>query len=522
MTADFFQFRQQIQRPKRPAPAIPPTGRRPLSVSELTEKIRQVIRGGFPQSVLVQGEVSNLNRNNNSGHFYFTLKDSDACLDCVMFKSEAVRLKFQPTDGMELLAGGRIDVYPSRGRYQLYVSSLRPVGQGALELAFRQLKAKLEAEGLFAPERKKPIPRYPLRIVIVTSREAAALQDILKVLQRFSWLRLMLYPVPVQGEGAAQKIGAAIAHLNRSIDRLGGAELILLARGGGSLEDLWAFNEEIVARAVASSGIPIVTGIGHEVDVCIADLVADYHAHTPTEAAQVITANWKNARPSLDDSSLRLRRLLSVALNNWRQRLALVERHETFRRPMDRVNVLRQLLDDRERALRHAQDRRLRTARERLASAASRLDRFLPGVTLRFGQFLSDQRRRLDYAMGQRLRASHERLARAQALLQECHPKPRISLESQKLSITKGRLIRGMQQSVQSRSDRLSAMARHLEAVSPQAVLGRGYTITSRKKQGTPIRSAGDLKEGDKIVTRFADGEVESTVDDSKQMSLFD
>ena len=253
MTANFFEFQQQLIRGGRGATPEPAarSDQRPLTVTELTTRITKVINSGLPGRVLVQGEVSNLNRNKTSGHLYFTLKDPEACIDCVMFRGENAALKFQPLDGMELLADGRIGVYPQRGRYQLYVNTLRPIGQGALELAFQQMRAKLEAEGLFAAARKKPIPAYPSRIVLITSREAAALQDLLKVLRRFAWLRLMLYAVPVQGDGAAEKIAGAIRHVNARIDAAGGADVILLARGGGSLEDLWCFNEEIVARAVA-------------------------------------------------------------------------------------------------------------------------------------------------------------------------------------------------------------------------------------------------------------------------------
>src|SRR5438270_3038179 len=215
MTADFFEFRAKVVRPQKSAAVGPvPQGQQPLSVFELTNRIERIIKAGLPPSVLVRGEVSNYNRNKSSGHVYFTLKDSAACIDCVLFQSDAARVKFEVLDGMELLAHGRIGVYPQRGRYQLYVSTLRPLGQGALELAFRQLRAKLDAEGLFAAERKKPLPRYPLRIALITSREAAALHDMLKVLRAFPWLRVMLYPAPVQGDGAATKIAAAIHHLN--------------------------------------------------------------------------------------------------------------------------------------------------------------------------------------------------------------------------------------------------------------------------------------------------------------------
>ncbi|HSZ55858.1 MAG TPA: exodeoxyribonuclease VII large subunit [Tepidisphaeraceae bacterium] len=500
MTADFFQFRQQMQAPRRAAPPPQAVTPQAMTVSEITEKIRRVIAGGMPDRVLVRGEVSNLNRHKPSGHIYFTLKDDSSCLPCVMFQREAAGLKFQLQDGQELLASGRVGVYPARGVYQLYVNTLSPVGQGALELAFRQMKAKLEAEGLFATDRKKPVPAYPRRIVLITSAHGAALHDVLKVLKRFAWLWIGLYPVPVQGDGAGDRIANAIAHVNRSIASTGGADVILLVRGGGSLEDLWSFNEEIVARAIADSRIPIVSGIGHEVDVSIADLVADHHAHTPTEAAQVITAQWRGAEDLTRGLSQRLRRSLRVVVDSSRQRLEMLARHETFRRPTDRLNQLRQLLDDRERTMIVAQERLLREGRTRLTEAQSRID----------------------LLFSQHLRVAHDRLTRLATLLQECHPRLRFELSRQRLEVSRQRLERAASQGLQLRGAALDAMARQLDAVSPQSVLRRGYSITSRRKDRIPLRSASQLKPGDRLVTRFADGQVESTVDDSQQLSLFE
>ena len=378
-------------RPSSAAAQAKDAGGKAITVSQLTDKIKRVLTTGMGGPLLVKGEVSNFKPNRASGHIYFTLKDSNSCIDCVMWRSDAERLKFDVEEGMEVLAGGSIDVYPPRGKYQMYVTSLRPLGQGALELALRQMRAKLEAEGLFAPSRKKSLPTYPRRIVIITSCEAAALQDVLKVLRRFPWLDLMLYAVPVQGEGAAQKIAAAIAHVNAKIEAIGGCDLILLVRGGGSLEDLWSFNEEVVARAIAASRIPIITGIGHEVDVSIADLVADYHAHTPTEAAQVITAKWRAAAELLTSGRQRLTRSMSVLIQNRRQRLALVERHESMRRPADRLRVLRQFLDDRQRTLLVVEQRLLRRLTDRVAAAELKTTRRLPAIVHSLMQRITDR-----------------------------------------------------------------------------------------------------------------------------------
>jgi exodeoxyribonuclease VII large subunit len=329
MGTNFFDFREQVVGPRpKPRSAKPLAAARGdgagadvLSVTQLTARIDGVIRAGFPAPLLVKGELSNYRPNPSSGHAYFTLKDAGACVNCVMWKSDAAQLRFTPADGMELLARGHVQVYAQQGKYQLYVSTLQPLGQGALELAFRQLRAKLEAEGLFAPERKRPLPRFPTRVVLVTSSATAALQDMLKVLRRFPWLRLFLYHVPVQGDGCGGRIAEAIRDLNRGMAPLGGPpDVILLARGGGSLEDLWGFNEEAVARAVASSRAPVVTGIGHEVDTSIADLVADHHAHTPTEAAQVVTAHWRGARETVDLAAARTGRAVRAIVQDARQR----------------------------------------------------------------------------------------------------------------------------------------------------------------------------------------------------------
>jgi exodeoxyribonuclease VII large subunit len=454
MPENFFDFHKRVTERKSPQSPSAPADK-PLTVSELTASIDRAIKAGVPASVTVRGEVSNATTRHASGHFYFTLKDATACINCVMWRDNAARLKFKLEDGLEVVATGRVTVYAPQGRYQLTVNRLEPAGRGALELAFKQLQAKLAAEGLFDPERKKPIPRYPSRIAMVTSRDGAALQDMLKVLRRFSWLKLMVYHVPVQGEGAAAKIAAAIQHLSRRAPEIGGVDVILLARGGGSLEDLWSFNEAIVARVIAASRIPVITGIGHEVDCSIADLVADHHAHTPTEAAQVVTRNWNTVHDALAQYQRRHRRSIAQAAQDLRQRLLAIERHEFFRRPMDRIQLLRQLLDDRQKSLGLVLTGRLRTAQHRLVALEPRL--------------------------------------------------PRASKSYMQVRITC-----------------LEALDKHLQALSPQGVLKRGYTITTLKKTGQIVKDSKTARPGDRLLTRFADGQTESIVEDSWQMSLFE
>jgi exodeoxyribonuclease VII large subunit len=479
MAASFWDMQQNLlgRSRQQQQPAAPPSkpGEKPLSVAQLTSRIEKALRTGLPASLNVQGEVSNFKLHGGSGHAYFTLKDASACVDCVMFRSDAATLKFTPTDGLELIATGRVAVFAQKGRYQLYVTALHPLGQGALELARQQIQAKLEAEGLFDPANKKPLPRYPRRIVLVTSTQTAAVQDMLKVLRRFPFLQIAVYHVPVQGDGSAEKIAAALRHLSKAdFD----ADVILLGRGGGSLEDLWEFNEEILCRAIAASNVPVVTGIGHEIDVSIADLVADHHAHTPTEAAQVVTQHWRTARDGLDGAALRLRREIGASLQHARQRLASIERHEAFRRPLDYVNQLRQLVDDRQRALSQTVDARLRRATE----TVTRLD----------------------------------------ARLRERHPRHLVVLQQQRLHADAQRLTRAATQSVQLHARRIDVLSARLHCINPQEVLRRGYSLTVSKRTGQIIRDPSQVKPGDTLTTRLATGEIQSRVEDAQQLRLFD
>jgi exodeoxyribonuclease VII large subunit len=347
------------------------------------------------------------------------------------------------------------------------------------------------------------------------------LQDILKVLHPLRFLQLFLYHVPVQGEGAGQKIADALMHLNAHVDQIGGIDAVVLGRGGGSLEDLWAFNEECVARAMAASRIPIVTGIGHEVDVSIADLVADYHAHTPTKAAEVIIQHWKQAKQTLEYAGTRLRTTTRNFLRDARQRLDGIERHELFRRPLDRVNSLRQLMDDRRRALGWSADKRIQSAHRRLEAARQRLEGFSPSAILaRRRQNLHELERRLQQAAVAPLRLSQQRLDRAAAKLEAHHPRRAITGRVEHLDELGRRLNRSAVAAHRRTQARLDMLEKHLNALGPQQVLRRGYTMTLDRK-GRVIRRADELKAGDRLLTHFADGQVESTVRDSRQGELF-
>lgn len=523
--SSFFDYHERITA-KSKASAAPKaqarSGVEPISVSALTRQIDSAIRGALPSRVYVRGELSNASIHRASGHFYFTLKDDQACIDCVMWRSDVARLKFKPEDGMELIASGGIKVYAQKGTYQLYATSLTPLGQGALELAFQQLKARLQAEGLMDPERKKPLPAYPMRIALVTGSTTAALQDMLKVLRRYPWIRLGIYDVPVQGEGAAEKIAAAIDHLSQTADR-SGVQLILLGRGGGSLEDRWAFNEESVARAVAACRLPVITGIGHEVDCSIADLVADYHAHTPTEAAQVAIGNWRAVKDLIDVAGIRLRRATEGALASARQDLAMIERHEVFRRPLERINRLRQRVDDLERGLVHSQTSRLHRLQRHVALLAERLEQRRPArVVAQMRERLAALSSGLDGAMSRRIALARRRLDQCVEGLHERHPRHVVRLHRQTLATLEARLAYDLRNEHRRWRERVEAMAAHLRAIGPEQVLARGYSITLLKQGGQVIRSVGQIHGGEKLITRLSDGQIESVARDPKQPSLFE
>jgi exodeoxyribonuclease VII large subunit len=269
------------------------------TVSQVTSLVKRVLEDNLPPRLTVTGEISDWRRH-SSGHCYFSLKDNEAVLPCVMWRSGFAKVKFEPQRGMAILATGSVDVYPPQGRYQFVVEQLEPAGVGALQIAFEQMVKRLEAEGLFKEEHKKPLPPYPRRICVVTSESGAAVHDIKEsIWNRWPCVKLFLYPVPVQGEGAAEQIAAAIRDINRR-NRQFKFDMMIVGRGGGSLEDLWAFNEEVLARAIFDSQIPVVSAVGHEIDVTIADLVADVRASTPTKAGVVAVPDFEEVSTELN------------------------------------------------------------------------------------------------------------------------------------------------------------------------------------------------------------------------------
>lgn len=351
-----------------------------LTISELTRRIRGSIEQEF-FNLWVVGEVSNLRRP-TSGHVYLTLKDADAQLQAVMFKTVANSLKFEMRDGMEVLAFGSVTVYEARGQYQLIIERIEPKGIGALQLAFLQLKERLEKEGLFDPAHKKPLPLLPKKIAIVTSLTGAAIRDILNVInRRFARMEILIYPVRVQGEGAALEIAQAIRDLNDIPD----IDVMIVGRGGGSLEDLWAFNEEVVARSIYASKIPVISAVGHEIDVTISDLVADKRALTPTEAGELVVPRYDQVKDSLKKIKTRLIQALYNKILLTRTRLLRIKNSFVFKRPLDKIFRLQQDLDEIVQRLVTAGKHTVELERERLIGLANRLDSVSPLKVLKRG-----------------------------------------------------------------------------------------------------------------------------------------
>jgi exodeoxyribonuclease VII large subunit len=361
----------------------------PLSVSDLTARLREVIEGSFP-SLWVAGEVSNFTRA-ASGHWYFTLKDSRCQIRAAMFRAFNLRMKFDPRDGLQILARGRLTVYDPRGEYQFIVEEIQPKGVGAAEMALRQLKEKLLTRGYFDPKRKRRLPRFPKRVGLVASASGAAIRDLIELFaQRWPRTELILRPSRVQGDGAGTEIAAAIRLLNHvHINGVLALDAIVLGRGGGSVEDLWAFNEEIVAEAIYRSHVPVVSAVGHEVDVTIADLVADHRAETPSAAVVALVPHRLELQENLQELESRLRDAINHRLRLGRQRLEQLTSRPVFRRPLHRLLQLEQQLIEREERLRRAMNQRLIQAYERIKSSASRLETLSPLNVLTRGYSLT-------------------------------------------------------------------------------------------------------------------------------------
>lgn len=351
-----------------------------FTVSEITRGIRTSLEYKF-SNIGVLGEISNV-RKPSSGHVYLTIKDKNSQLQAVVFRNSASRIKFELKDGMEVISFGSITVYEPRGQYQLIINKMEPKGIGALQLAFQQLKEKLEKEGLFDRAHKKEIPFMPKKIGIVTSPTGAAIKDILNIIdRRFANVEILIYPVKVQGEGAAQEIAEAIAELNNCTD----IDVIISGRGGGSLEDLWAFNEEVVARSIYNSRIPVISAVGHEIDITIADLVADKRALTPSEAGELVVPRKDLLIEKTEKFKERLLQSLTSKLRLSKEKLDRIASSYAMRQPFDKFNRLQQRLDEFAQRLNLNITHTLRTEREKLSGIAGKLESLSPLNVLKRG-----------------------------------------------------------------------------------------------------------------------------------------
>ena len=441
--------------------------RRILKVSELSRRIREKLEAEFAD-VWVEGEVSNFRRA-PSGHLYFTLKDAAAQVRCVCFRQQTRYWKFQPEDGLQVIARGRISVYEPRGEFQLYVELLEPQGVGALQLAFEQLKQRLAAEGLFDPARKKPLPRLPRRIGIITSPRGAVIQDMVRILERrHKNLHLLLYPVRVQGEGAAEEIVEALRCFHLPPPRGVPVDVVILARGGGSLEDLWAFNEEKLARAIAASRIPVISAVGHETDFTIADFIADLRAPTPSAAAELVIETQEQLEHQIAGCEEALRREVRYQLLRRRQELTEWMAHRGFQNLRAVVAQMAQRSDEVAARLAEAARASLRLKRRAWETPQGFLQHF-------------DLRGRQERA---RLRWNRQRAELGH----------RIHL-----------LLAGQRA-------RLDPLAAKLDQLSPRRILERGYAIVF-DAAGNVMRNAAQVSAGQAVTAQLAEGRLMARVE---------
>lgn len=433
------------------------------TVSQLTSAIKETLEITF-DDIWVEGEISNA-RLHTSGHLYFSLKDEGAQIRAVAFKGIVAKLNFVPEDGMKVLCHGRLSVYESRGEYQIIVISMERKGVGELYIEFEKLKKKLMEEGLFAPERKRNLPFLPRRVGVVTSPTGAAIRDILKVMKRrFPNMEIFIVPVRVQGEGSAMEIADGIRTLSES----GKVEVIIVGRGGGSIEDLWAFNEEIVARAIASSKVPVVSAVGHEIDYTISDFVADMRAPTPSAAAEMITRDRMELLDTIEGLTTRLRVSLLSRIRESIQKLQSVEKSLMARQPMKRVEDARIEVDDMER-------------------------RCIDG----FKRIIKERRRETET-----MRHSLFLLSPFDKVIES---KMRLDRVIEELE---GRMMR----SLEERRRGVTTLTTLLNSLSPLQVLSRGYSITFRVKDGSILKEAEGVEAGDDLRTLLHRGELISTV----------
>jgi exodeoxyribonuclease VII large subunit len=434
------------------------------TVSRLTREVRAVLEGSFPL-LWVEGEISNLSQP-ASGHIYFSLKDEASQVRCAMFRNKRLLLGFRPINGQQVLARARVSLYEGRGDFQLVVEHLEPAGEGALRLEFERLKRKLAAEGLFDPALKRPLPTFPRQVGLITSPSGAAVRDLISVFgRRFPALPLVIYPTQVQGDGAVADLVEMLTLANRRAE----CDVLILARGGGSLEDLRAFNDEGLARAIRASAIPVVTGVGHEIDLTLADLVADQRGATPSAAAELVSPSALHLRQRLIAHEQRLYQSQARHLENLRRRWQAAERHLRLLHPRAELERRQQRTDELERRLGETLRRRLVTLRRRQEQAGSRL------------------------------------------LLR--NPAARLATLRLRLSALDGRLRRAPPRIIALQREHLSGLGQALHALSPLATLARGYAILHRTTSGEVIRDATHVAVGERVTARLGQGTLTARIE---------
>ena len=476
-------------------------------VSELNARICELLEGALPD-IWLEGEVSNY-RPAQSGHLYFTLKDAQSQIRCVCFRDQARGLKFRPQDGLSVTVRGALSVYEPRGEYQIYVSHIEPVGAGALQVAFEQLKKRLADEGLFDEGRKKPLPLLPRCIGVVTSPAGAAILDILRILKRrFSNAHVMLYPVQVQGDFAAREVVAALRYFNRAKS----VEVIIVARGGGSLEDLWAFNEEIVVRAIVASEIAVITGIGHESDFTIADFVADLRAPTPSAAAEIVVRSRQEFENHLSERSRRLVHQMRYHLSELRHRSRDLQTHRAFRQLELLLRRRRQQVDEFTSILAIGLQSKFVMSRQRLAQASTRVASFdLRSRAHVLRRHIERDRNALQSALNQVVTRKRRQFTAARLQFAALDLRARVARLRRNLDQRYAELQTRAARALVAKRRRLEAAALRLEERSPFQLLERGYAI-AYDPEGKVLRSPDQVSLGEDISVRLARGELGATV----------
>jgi len=497
------------------------------TVSEVNSLIKVALEENLPPRLIVRGEISDF-KHHTSGHCYFSLKDQSGILPCVMWAGKFRSVKFSPEDGMAVLATGHIDVYTVGGKYQLYVDKLEPEGVGALQLAFEQMVKKLQAEGLFDDVHKKPIPTYPERIGILTSESGAAVHDITdSIHNRWPCVKLFFYPVPVQGEGAAEKIAAALRDINRRNSELK-LDVLIVGRGGGALEDLWAFNEEVLAKAIFGSKIPVISAVGHEVDVTVADLVADKRASTPTKAGVVAVPDMQEVLGQLVGMERRLTGQTKARVKLAQQNLEIILANAVFRNPLLLVQNSRQQLDELSAELAETIKELLAGAREKLSAAYEQIIRIEPHRLLgkkkldlynlhnrsnmvmqrilnHSHQELSDKIANLRYSTRTMLAKKRTQLQFGSDQIIKIHPGKVLNRKSNDLNNLSVKAYKLIKNCINKNRIHFTAQESRLIALNPKSVLQRGYSITTNKKTGSLVKTLEDVRIGEHLITELTD-----------------